>query len=162
MSAVRHRAGWVILASFLIALMLDFIPLPADVARVRPQITALVLIYWVMALPRRVGVGFGWMAGLMLDVGRATLLGQHALAFALMAFLTMQTHQRLRVFPLWQQSVSVLVILLVGELLVAWTSGVSGYPRGDHWYLLSPFTSTLLWPWAFVILRDLRRHYRVA
>ena len=71
--------GWIIVTSFLAALALTVLPLPDWVALIRPEWVALVLIYWCMALPGRVGVGFAWITGLLLDVLRAGLLGQHAL-----------------------------------------------------------------------------------
>ena len=161
MSRLTERGGWVILLSFLVGLTLTLIPTPEWADRFRPQWVALILIYWCMALPDRVGVGIGWMAGLTLDVAQASLLGQHAFAMAIMAYVTNKAHMRLRVLPLWQQSGTVLLFLLVNQLIVQWINGVVGYPPRDWWYLAPPLASTVLWPWVFVVLRDLRRRLRV-
>lgn len=157
----RHQGGWVILLSFIAAFLLNIIPLPLWADRFRPNWLALVLIYWCMALPHRVGVGTGWSLGLILDAARGTLLGQHALALAVIAFMTVRTHRRIRVFPLWQQALSVLFFLFVNQLMVFWINGVIGYPPNDAWYLAPAVGGMVFWPWVFIILRDLRRHFHV-
>ena len=98
MTLVHHHAGWVIWTSFLVALILTILPLPAWAGPYRPEWTLLVLIYWCMAIPQRVCIGVGWVVGILLDALRESLLGQNALGFALAAFVTIKLHQRLRVF----------------------------------------------------------------
>lgn len=81
------------------------------------------LIYWCMALPYRIGIGMGWLVGLLLDVARGALLGQYALALSVVAYLTLQAYRRIRVFPPWRQALTVLVLLLIEQVLVFWISG---------------------------------------
>lgn len=161
MTVVHSSGGWVIALSFLVAFLLAGIPLPGGLGHFRPDWVAMVLIYWCMALPRRVGIGVGWLVGLLLDVGRGALLGQHALALAVVAYLILQTYRRVRVAPPWQQAISVLVFLLIEQILIFWISGVIGYPPRDWWYLAPAVGGMLLWPLLFVILRDVRRHFQV-
>lgn len=161
MTLVRHHGGWVIAFTFVVALMLTMLPLPDWAALFRPEWVAMVLIYWCLALPDRVGVGIGWTAGLLLDVVKGALLGQHALALALVAYLTIHLHQRIRVFPLWQQALFVLLMVALNQMLVLWVKGVIGQPPNSWLYWLPSLTSMLLWPWAFLILRDLRRTFLV-
>ncbi len=160
MAAVR-RGGWVIAATFAAALTLTVIPLPHWLAPLRPEWTVLVLIYWCMALPERIGVGIGWGVGLLMDVLRAGLMGQHALSFGIIAYITHHLYQRLRVFPLWQQACSVLVLTALHLLLMLWVKGITGQPTGSWPYWLPALTSMLLWPPLFVFLRGLRRHYKI-
>ncbi len=162
MTLFSARSAWVILITFAVAFMLNLLPLPPWLDRFQPDWMALVLIYWCMALPNRVGVGTGWLLGLALDTAQGALLGQHALAMAVVAYLTIRTHQRVRVFPLWQQAPSVLMLLLVNHLLVAWVYGIIGYPPRGFWYLAPALGGMLLWPWVFIVLRDLRRRFGVA
>jgi len=157
-----RSGGWIIIASFLAALALTILPLPDWLALIRPEWVALVLIYWCMALPGRVGVGFAWIIGLLLDVLRAGLLGQHALSLAIVAYITLQLYQRIRVFPLWQQAVSVFILILLHLLLQLWIKGISGNPLPAFAFLLPALSSMLLWPLMFLGLRRLRRRYRVA
>ena len=161
MSLVQHRRGWVIFFSFLIALALTIMPLPGELELFRPEWVALVLIYWCMALPSRVGVASGWFAGLVLDVSRDALLGEHALALALIAFLTLHLHQRVRVFPLWQQSLSVFVLIMLQGLIILWSKGFIGESPGFLNMMASAVTSMMVWPVVYILLRHTRRTYQV-
>lgn len=151
-----------IILSFLAAMALTVLPLPDWLAAIRPEWMVLVLIYWCMAVPERVGVGVGWTMGLLLDVLRGGLLGQHALTMAIIAYVTLQLYQRLRVFPLWQQSFSVFVLVALHLLLQMWIQGISGRPADPWLWMLPAISSTALWPAVFVILRAIRRRYGVS
>ena len=162
MILLRHNGGWIITTSFLVALVLTQLPVPPWAAVWRPAWVALVLIYWCMAVPERVGVGVGWMLGLVLDILTGTLIGQHAMGLSVLAFVTYRLHQRVRVLPLWQQGISVFCLLCLYQLVVLWINGILGRPVQAWAYWSSPLTSTVLWPWVFIILRDVRRKYRVS
>lgn len=161
MRNLHHRGGLVIFFSFIAALMLTLVPLPDWAAYLRPEWVSLVLIYWCMALPDRVGVGIGWVAGLFLDVIHGAVLGQYALALALVAYFTLTLHRRIRVFPILQQMLVVLLLVLFQQLVVIWVKGFIGETPQSMRYWLPSLTSMLLWPWLFVILRDLRRKHQV-
>lgn len=161
MTRVRSTGGWIIAGSFLLAFLAASLPPPGWVGRFWPDWVAMVLIYWSLALPHRIGIGAGWLLGLLVDLGRGALLGQHALAFAILAYLTVQTHRRIRVFSPWRQALSVLVFLLIEQFLVFWISGVIGYPPRDAWYLAPAVGGMIGWPLLFVILRDVRQYFQV-
>ena len=158
-SALRSNA--VIAASFVAALIFTALPMPDWAALWRPAWVALVLIYWCMALPSRAGVLVGWVVGLLLDVMTGTLVGQHALALAVTAYVAHQLHRRVRVLPIWQQGVTVFGLVFVFQALVLWINGIKGMPVSLQAYLTAPLTSMLLWPWVFVVLRDMRRRFQV-
>ena len=90
MSQQRHRGGWIIVVSFVVSLMLTALPMPEWARIWRPAWVCLVLIYWCMALPARVGILVAACAGILLDVISGTLLGQHALALSVVAFIALQ------------------------------------------------------------------------
>jgi len=159
---IGYRGQWFILLTFLIAFAVTYLPLPLWIDRFWPDWVSLVLIYWCMALPQRVNVGTAWVLGLFQDAAGGALLGQHALALAVVAFLTVKTHQRIRVNPLWQQALSVLGLLIINQLLVSWLNGVIGYPPQNWWYLAPALGGMLWWPWLFIALRDLRRRFRIS
>jgi len=161
MSLSPARGGLIILLSFCLALSLTILPLPDWARAFRPQWVTLVLIYWAMALPHRIGVGIGFSLGILLDVLTGTLLGQHALGLSIVAFATVKLHQRVRVFPLWQQSLVVLVLLVVEHLLALWIMGTTNERPPGLLYWAVPPIGALLWPWIFVVLRDLRRRFHV-
>jgi len=157
----QRQGGWVILASWLLAYVLTVLPLPTLLEKARPEWVALILIYWCMAVPQRVGVGVGWLVGLGQDALQNSLLGQHALAYAVLAYLTLKLHQRIRIFPLWQQALTVMVLLLFTRLLLLLISGFTGQAPSGWQYWLAAFTGTLLWPAVFMFLRQCRQIFNV-
>ena len=154
----RH---YVIYLTLLIGFVLSLLPLPEWAQIYRPQWVALILIYWCMALPERIGVGVGFVTGLLLDVLMGTLLGQHALGLSVVAYLTLKLHLRVRVMPLRQQVFTIFILLLVERLLALWTTGAAGYPTPSLLYWITPVIGMLLWPWVYIILRDVRRRFHV-
>jgi len=147
----------VIYLSLLVALILMILPLPDGVQIYRPNWVALTLIYWSMALPKRVGLWFAFFTGIILDTSQGTLLGQHTLALVVVIFLNMNFYQRIRVLVLAQQAVYVFVLLLINQVLVAWVEGILGRPTPLLAYFGAPLVGMLIWPWVFVVLRDIRR-----
>lgn len=161
MIRVFQRGGGVIFTSILIAYMLTVIPLPDWARLARPEWPALVLIYWCMAVPHRVGVVIGWLVGLGQDAVQATLLGQHALAYAVLAYLVLRLHQRIRVYPLPQQAGMVLLLLLLVHVIQAWIRGLVSDPVPGLAYWLPAVAGTMLWPWIFILMRGVRRRFSV-
>jgi rod shape-determining protein MreD len=116
----------------------------------------------VPALPERVGVSTGWLMGLLVDMLTGSLLGQHAMALTIVAYLALRFHQRVRLFPIWQQALTVLVLLVLHQLLVLWVSRFIGRP-GPPWYYWAPsLMGMIIWPLVYVTLRSLRRGFRVS
>jgi len=151
----------IIIFTFVVSMVLTIVPLPEWLALFRPEWMVLTLIYWCMALPHRVGVISGFGLGLLLDVLKGAVFGQHAMALAIIAYLTLKVHQQVRVFPRWQQALSIMGLLIIAQMLVMWINGIAGH-KGNSWlYWLPTISSTLLWPWVYLILRDLRRHFGV-
>ena len=161
MSLERHHGGWVIMMSVILSFMLAVMPLPLWATIWRPEWALMVLSYWCIAIPQRVGVATGWFVGLIHDVLSDTLLGQHALSFCLISYINVKFHRRLRLFPIWQQAVGIGGLIAISGLLNAWIRSMVGHAQLS-WSLFYPaVTSMLLWPWIFIILRDMRRTYRV-
>ena len=156
---------WVIALTFVVAMVLAIVPLPDSVpielGYLRPQWVVLVLIYWVIALPARVGILVAWSIGLIVDVLLGSLLGQHGVAFILVAYIASSLYQRLRMFSLWQQSLIVFAIVGLNQLINFWIESIVGIGDWNMWYLLSSVVSALLWPSVFLLLRYLRRQFSV-
>ena len=142
-----------------VAFILTIMPLPEWVVEFRPDWVTLVLIYWAMALPTKMGVTTAWLAGLMLDVSHGAILGQHALGLMLVIYIVHIQHQRLRVVSLVQQAIVIFFLLLLKQLIVLWVSGIVGHAPDTWLYFMPTITGALLWPWIYIILRDLRRKF---
>ena len=158
----KNTGGWIIFISLLIAFLLTALPLPAWANHWRPAWVAIVLIYWCMALPNKVGIGIAWCLGLLLDVQQGALLGQNALGLALIAYFVIQIHKRFRIFPLVQQSCLVGFMIIFYLLIASWITGIMGIPPQTWTYWMPAISSMVLWPWLFIILRDIRRQYHVS
>lgn len=127
----------------------------------RPVWVLLVLIYWAMVMPLHVGVGTAWVAGILLDLLSGTLLGEHALGFTIVIYFVSRMHIRLRMYPLLQQGLSVLVFVLIYQFVIYCTQGFIDELPTTPLYWLASLTSMLLWPWLYILLRDCRRWFRV-
>jgi rod shape-determining protein MreD len=156
-----RQGGLVILLTFCAALMLMILPLPEWARPYRPQWVSLTLIYWTLAVPHRVGVGTGFVSGILLDVLTGTVLGQHALGLTIIAYIGVKLHQRVRLFPLWQQALIVLSMLVLEHLVTLWVMGALRKQPPGLAYWLVPLIGALLWPWLYIVLRDLRRRFNV-
>ena len=162
MSETPRNGTRVILITLGVALFLTILPIPQWGEDFRPQWVAMTLIYWALALPTRVGVFWAWGTGLVLDVTSGTVLGQHALSLSVPVYLALELHARIRIFPLLQQALSVWVLLLLERLLSLWVLGATGQPTPTLLYWMPTFVGMLLWPWVFILLRDVRRRFAVA
>lgn len=136
--------------------MLEVVPLPDPISAWRPPFLTLALIYWCMMWPQKIGIATAFLAGLALDTLYGTLLGQHALALSLVAFLTFKFHLQIRIFPLWQLTFSVFALISVAAFVNLWIDGIAGlsFSGIDRW--LPVITGTLIWPFMMSIMDRLR------
>ena len=148
-----------IVASFALALFLNFLPWP-DV-RVVPDFVALVLAFWCVRQPRLVGIGIGWMIGLVTDAGNGVLLGQHALAYSLLAFLAIWLSRRILWFGPGLQALHVALMLLVTQGVALLVRLAAGDPFPGWAILVGPLAGAMLWPAAtWLLLLPQRRTER--
>ncbi|WP_148254625.1 rod shape-determining protein MreD [Aidingimonas lacisalsi] len=159
-SALR---GWLLTwFSLLLALCLQVMPLADRWLMWRPDWLGLILIYWCVAAPQRVGVMHGFVMGLLLDLIEGTPLGQNALTLSLLAFLSALVYQRFRAYSLLQQSVLVFILLGIVQLTEQWILTLFG-PFSIHLaFLLPSLIGAVLWPWLFTMLQSLRRRLAIA
>ena len=148
-----------IIASFTIAMFINF--LPWRDLRLVPDFVALVLVFWCVRQPRLVGLGVAWALGLITDAGNGVLLGQHALAYSIMAFLGIWLSRRILWFGIGLQALHVAVMLLVAQavtLLVRLVAG-DGFPGWPM--VIGPLFGAALWPFVtWLLLMPQRRAER--
>ncbi len=161
MNALR-LSGWCVIAiSLIVGLLLMILPLPHWAVPFRPAWLLLVMIYWSIALPHRVGILTAWGLGLGLDILQGTLMGENALVFALIIYISLKMHRQFRLFSLSTQAASLFCLLLLNQLLLFWLQGLQGQTVSVIWFLGSPLVSACLWPWIFFVLTDCLRRYRL-
>ena len=144
---------WFIVLTLLVALLANTVPMSGMALTLKPDFLALVLLYWCIQEPRLIGVGIAWCLGLLMDVADATVLGQHALAYAVLAYAAEYFRRRVLRFPLWQQAAQVAVLLLFCAGLVLLVRVVGGAPLPRWSYAVGPLTGALLWPAVTVLLQ---------
>jgi rod shape-determining protein MreD len=148
-----------ILLSFAVALVLNF--LPWKDLRVVPDFVALVLTFWCIRQPRLIGLGVAFTLGLVTDAGNGVLLGQHALAYSLLAFLALWLSRRILWFGLAQQTLHVAVLLVVAQAVVMLVRAAAGAGAPGWAMLVGPLIGAVLWtPLSWLLLMPQRRRDR--
>lgn len=142
---------WFIAASLLGALLLNFLPTAAWLWM--PDWVALLLIFWSIRETRLVGMGAAFVLGLAMDVADAALLGQHCLAYVLAAYAAHALARRILWFPLIQQALHVLPILLIVQFVQFGVRMVPGVESPGLLYFAGPLIGTVLWiPLTYLLL----------
>jgi rod shape-determining protein MreD len=144
-----------IVLSLLAALLLNWLPWRGALLALHPDFVAVVLLYWCTHKPFRVGIGMAWMMGVIADVADASLFGQHALAYTVLAYGGVVLHHRMQMFDLRQQTLQIAPVLLLTYVvyaLVHWQ--LHGYVAWS--YFLGSVVSVLLWVPLTLLLQVMR------
>lgn len=156
----RARNGWVLPVSLLLALLLGLVPMPGVLQPLRPYWLALVLAYWVLEAPDKVGLGMAFQLGLLADLAFGGLLGEQALRLVVLTFILDRFRARLRFFPMPQQAfaiggllvndrvVAMVVHLVLGEVQLPWA------------FWVAPLVGMALWAPLHLVLDTLRLRRR--
>jgi rod shape-determining protein MreD len=147
--------------AFTVVLALLFNLLPWHALIGLPDMVALVLTFWCVYQPRKMGIGIAWFLGLVMDAGNGALLGQHAFAYAVLAFAAVSLHRRILWFSPWRQAAHVLMLLLASQALMLAVRLVAGGVFPGWAYFAGSFVAAALWPTAsFLLLLPQRRRGR--
>lgn len=155
---LRPARTRLILFSLTLALLAGMLPKPPLLLAVFPDLLALVLLYWIVHQPNRIGMGTAWLLGLLVDVGQGSLFGQHALVYAAMAFLATLLRRRLLMFNLWQQALQLLPLLLAGHGLNVILHLFAGDAFIGWPYFIGSLLSAALWPVVTLLLQLPQKH----
>lgn len=155
----RSNPRWPVWFILIVAAGLTSLPLPEWMTPFRPPWAALVIIYWIMMWPRTFGIGSAWILGLILDILHGELLGQNALALTVVSYLTLRFHLQIRIFPLWQLTMSVFALLLVNSFILFWIDGVAGNPPAGFARWTQTLVGGMLWPLIMAIMDHMRLRF---
>ena len=150
------RSQWLLPLSVLAALLLGLLPLPDLLQPLRPYWLALVVAYWVIESPNRVGLGFAFFIGLVADLSFGSLFGEQALRLVVMAFILQRFRARLRFFPLSQQAIAIGGLLLNDRIVTAAIHIALGQPTLPAAFWIAPLAGMLLWAPVFLLLDAVR------
>ena len=157
----RAHAVWVIYASLAMALLVTLLPLPMGWRGLRPDLVALALFYWVLVLPHRVGVATAFTVGFAQDLIEGAPLGLSSPGLMLATLLLLYNYQRIRQFDLLQQSLAILVFLLLSAGIEQWLRNGIDVPAVPWAGMEGMFCSLLFWVPIRAVLRRSRRYYEV-
>lgn len=129
----------------MLGLLLNMIPLTGFALALKPDLVALIIIYWCVNQPQRVGISMAFGMGLLMDLGNASAFGQHALVYSVMAFIAITQHRRLSNFAPLQQAPQIGLILFLGQSLTLLMGVLNGSPFPGLSFYLASFSGILLW-----------------
>ncbi|WP_305804250.1 rod shape-determining protein MreD [Stenotrophomonas sp. YIM B06876] len=155
MSRLRTKS-WVLPVSLILALLLGLVPLPPLLQPLRPYWLALVLAYWVMETPERVGLGFAFAIGVLADLMYGSILGEQALRLVIFTFILQRFRARIRFFPMSQQALAIGGLLANDRIVDAAIHLLAGEPMLPWTYWWAPLLGMLLWLPLFVLLDAVR------
>ena len=135
-----------IVFTLIAALLVNLLPWSGWLLAVKPDFVALVVLYWCIQQPRKVGFAAAWLLGLMMDVADGSLLGQHALAYSVLAFAGIVLHRRVLMFTMKNQILHVIPLLLANDLIVLVIRRLAGAEFPGFSYFVGSFVAGALWP----------------
>jgi rod shape-determining protein MreD len=146
------RPGFIGL-TLIAALLANLLPWSGWLLWIKPDFVALVLLYWCIEQPRRIGFVAAWLFGLFMDVADGTLFGQHALAYSILAYAGLVLHRRVLGFSGTPQVVHVVILLLMNDLIVLGIRVLAGADFPGFQYFIGSFVAGALWVPLGVVLK---------
>ena len=139
------KAGFIVF-TFVAALLINLLPWSGWGLALKPDFVALVVLYWCIQQPRKVGFTSAWLLGLVMDVAEGSLFGQHALAYSVLAFGGIVLHRRVLMFSLRDQVLHVIVLLLLNDVMVLAIRMLAGAGFPGLQYFAGSLIAAALWP----------------
>lgn len=133
-----------IILSLVVAFLLNMLPWGTWIGV--PDFVALVLVFWSIHQPRRVGIGVAFFMGILMDVHDATLLGENALSYTLLSYFAIMIHRRVLWFPIGIQALHVLPLLLLMQIVQVVVRWIVSQQLPGWFYFTESLVATLLWP----------------
>ena len=140
----------------MISCSLLVVPLPEFLSSFRPPWLSLSVIFFSIMTPASFGVFSAFIIGLLADVLQGNIFGGYAMALSLIAYLSYRFHLQIRVFPMWQMMLSILLLLLLNELLALWIEGIQGQMTFNYIRWLGIVIGALIWPIFMAFLLSLK------
>jgi rod shape-determining protein MreD len=153
----KPTGGRFIAISLILALIVNLLPWNGAAVLLWPDLVAMVLLYWSIHQPRRVGLMTGWFLGLLMDIADGVLFGQHALAYVIMAYAAYFLHRRIQTFSLWQQALYVFGLLLLMQVVMLLVRLAFGAAFPGALYFAGSVVGAALWPVLSLLLQTPQR-----
>jgi len=161
MATPGSRIRFLLPISIVLALILMVYPLPLEWRWARPELLALLLIYWVLKYPEQLGVGLAFLAGLAQDLIQGSVLGQHAFALVIAIYICQLSIQRLRSYGMAQQVAWVILLVGLHNLFLYWSAVMIGRQVPILLFWAPVLISAAMWPLLRGAMDFLRRYFRL-
>lgn len=160
---MRHSLFQIVVLAFIfiVAFVLEIMPWPVGFQGFRPTWVVLVLLYWAMALPDKVSVGTAFVAGIVWDLVLGSILGIHALVLSIAIYFVTKHHLILRNLSLWLQSLLVMLYIIVIRFMIFMIELLLNSADFNPQQVAGAVISGVLWPWVFLLMRQIRRQLRL-
>lgn len=142
-----------IVATLAAAFFANLLPWSGGWLWVRPDFVALVVLYWSIDQPRKIGFTAAWLLGLLMDVADGSFFGQHALAYSILAYAGMVLHRRVQRFSITPQVLHVIPLLLMNDVIVLLIRLLAGADFPGYQYFIGSFVGGALWPPLSIMLK---------
>lgn len=153
MDEVTPRFTGAIILSLVFAFALTVLPLNAEWILYRPEWVALTFIHWGLVSPSKSSLLLAWFVGLMIDALYGSIIGQHALGYTIVLFLTLRMRSRLLLDSIFQQVFLIFLVLGTYLLINLWILGITGNSPKGWAYWLTVLTSLVIWPFYHYFLK---------
>ena len=142
-----------IVFTFIGAALLNMVPASGWTLWLWPDFVALLVLYWCIEQPRRVGFTAAFLLGLLMDVADGAFFGQHALAYSILAYAAIALHRRIRLFSPVAQVIHVVPLLLLNDVIVLAIRMLAGADFPGYRYFLGSLVAGVFWPLLSVLLK---------
>lgn len=139
------KPGFIVL-TLVVALLCNLLPWSGWAIWLVPDFVALIVLYWCIHEPRKIGFLTAWCLGLLMDIADGSLFGQHAMAYIILAYAGMVLHRRVQRFAMTQQILHVIPLLLLIDLFMSLVRALSGADFPGYAYFLGSLSGAALWP----------------
>lgn len=147
--------------SFVVGFVLTILPLPSWAIWYRPDWVLLILVFWLLMIPHRLGIASAWLVGFLMDLLTGTEIGLHALFFTLLAYLILKFNLVLRGMSSGQRFLLVCVIEAVYLAVYYWATTYNNAYSQMWLYWMPIMTTALCWPWVLMLLRDYQQRFEI-
>ncbi len=145
----------------LLALLVSVFPIPPQYQTIRPEFICLILIYWIIFTPQRIGMVYAACVGLLQDIAAGAVWGAHMMALVIVSYICILSYQRFQSYSIWHQSLWVFVLIGMHQSVVNWIQGLNGYSSDVAALIVSTLVTALFWPVVFLLMSRLRQFYRI-
>jgi rod shape-determining protein MreD len=154
---MRHTSLFTVYFTLLIALLCQLFPWVGQGIIFRPAFMLVVLLYWLLRAPNLCNIGTAWLAGLLVDLATGSLLGQHALSFAITAYVALSYQRRLVLFNGWQLAGYVFALLVIERIVILLLKLFAGNENPGLQYFLPIIAGLVLWQMLILLFGGLTR-----